>query len=225
MRRQPWGWWTSCTTRQPSSCPPTGAGPDTFGRCGEGTGGRTGGHARLPRRPFRRLLGAWDAHPGLHAGAGVPARHDCAGDVEDARRAGAAPARRVPVCLGCRHGAARHACGEVQRHPVPNRCVQGGGVWRPSRALPLQVRQDCEGTGPGRLAGRQQSHASTHGWLFQLLLPHYGGCTHLWLCMTRRRLSDTIKISQSIKAAISQKSPLPFELKVLEALLAGGCGG
>lgn len=35
-----------------------------------------------------------------------------------------------------------------------------------------------------------------------------------------RRLSDTIKISQSIKAAISQKSPLPFELKVLEALLA-----
>lgn len=43
--------------------------------------------------------------------------------------------------------------------------------------------------------------------------------------MTRRRLSDTIKISQSIKAAISQKSPLPFELKVLEALLAGGCGG
>ena len=37
----------------------------------------------------------------------------------------------------------------------------------------------------------------------------------------RRRLSDTVKISQSIKAAIVQTSPLPFELKVLEALLSG----
>ena len=42
--------------------------------------------------------------------------------------------------------------------------------------------------------------------------------------MPCRRLSDTVRISQSIKAAIAQKSPLPFELKVLEALLAGGQG-
>ncbi|PRW56958.1 Magnesium transporter MRS2-4 isoform A [Chlorella sorokiniana] len=35
-----------------------------------------------------------------------------------------------------------------------------------------------------------------------------------------RRLNDTVKISQSIKAAIVQTSPLPFELKVLEALLS-----
>lgn len=40
----------------------------------------------------------------------------------------------------------------------------------------------------------------------------------------RRRLSDTVRISQSIKAAITQASPLPFELKVLEALLSGAAG-
>lgn len=40
----------------------------------------------------------------------------------------------------------------------------------------------------------------------------------------RRRLNDTIRISQSIKAAIATRSPLPFELKVLEALLQGGWG-
>ena len=45
------------------------------------------------------------------------------------------------------------------------------------------------------------------------------GLLHLLHCC--RRLSDTVKISQSNKSAISQKSPLPFELKVLEALLAG----
>lgn len=37
-----------------------------------------------------------------------------------------------------------------------------------------------------------------------------------------RRLSDTVRISQSVKAAVAQKASLPFELKVLEALLAGG---
>jgi magnesium transporter len=43
----------------------------------------------------------------------------------------------------------------------------------------------------------------------------------LLLCFpNRRRLNDTVKISQSIKAAIVQTSPLPFELKVLEALLS-----
>ncbi|KAL4424906.1 hypothetical protein ABPG77_002129, partial [Micractinium sp. CCAP 211/92] len=35
-----------------------------------------------------------------------------------------------------------------------------------------------------------------------------------------RRLSDTVRISQSVKAAVAQKASLPFELKVLEALLA-----
>ena len=44
-------------------------------------------------------------------------------------------------------------------------------------------------------------------------------------CPTSRRLSDTVKISQSIKAAIVQTSPLPFELKVLEALLSGAAHG
>ncbi len=34
-----------------------------------------------------------------------------------------------------------------------------------------------------------------------------------------------MRISQSVKAAVAQKASLPFELKVLEALLAGGrCG-
>jgi hypothetical protein len=41
----------------------------------------------------------------------------------------------------------------------------------------------------------------------------------------RRRLSDTIRIAQSVKAAIGQASPLPFELKVLEALLSGAGWG
>lgn len=33
-----------------------------------------------------------------------------------------------------------------------------------------------------------------------------------------------MRISQSVKAAVAQKASLPFELKVLEALLAGGWG-
>ena len=49
-------------------------------------------------------------------------------------------------------------------------------------------------------------------------------CGHVTLC---RRLSDTVRISQAVKAGIAQTSALPFELKVLEALLAGeqGWGG
>jgi len=35
-----------------------------------------------------------------------------------------------------------------------------------------------------------------------------------------RRLSDTVRVAQAIKSALSQRSALPFELKVLESLLA-----
>lgn len=48
--------------------------------------------------------------------------------------------------------------------------------------------------------------------------------TPLQVLFPSRRLSDSVRISQGIKAAIVQKSPLPFELRVLEALLAGARG-
>ena len=69
--------------------------------------------------------------------------------------------------------------------------------------------------GPG-----QQAKHCVHAW------PVANMCLLLWVLrhavvMLCSRLSDTVRISQSIKAAIAQKSALPFELKVLEALLAG----
>lgn len=35
-----------------------------------------------------------------------------------------------------------------------------------------------------------------------------------------KRLPDTVRIAQAVKSAISQRSGLPFELRVLEALLS-----
>lgn len=35
-----------------------------------------------------------------------------------------------------------------------------------------------------------------------------------------RRLSDTVRMAQAVKSALTQRSALPFELKVLESLLA-----
>ena len=51
-------------------------------------------------------------------------------------------------------------------------------------------------------------------------------CTHALtractvLVLPPRRLHDTVRLAQALKSAICQRSALPFELKVLEALLS-----
>lgn len=75
-----------------------------------------------------------------------------------------------------------------------------------------------------RRGSRGQQPVCLPAALLALLLCKFGkdACRTGMPSPLRRRLSDTVRISQSVKAAVAQKASLPFELKVLEALLAGG---
>lgn len=126
----------------------------------------------------------------------------CAGSLQSGGVLGQGGALPIQVSCGaelsssCREEQQQRACTCARQAGCSSPAVDELEPWPQKACHALPQQADAE---PLTGAERQTKQLVTH----------------------RRRLSDTIKISQSIKAAIVQTSPLPFELKVLEALLSG----